>query len=133
MDGAGNHRGVEAVPGKRLIAREVPIDIHGVGGPALAHDGSNFSFLAGVDQHQSFAAEAVEILFQNAACQQRGHTRIEGIATLQQNAEGDGGCERMAGGHAAGGPHYGGPEWRAEFLAILNRHLSDSGRGQHQG
>jgi hypothetical protein len=133
VDGAGNHGGVEAVPGKRLIAREVPIDIHGVRGPALAHDGSNFPFLAGVDQHQSFAAEAVEILLQNTARQQRGYTGIEGIATLQQNAEGDGRRERMAGGYAAGRPHDGGPQGRTGFLAILNRDLSGSERGQTPG
>jgi hypothetical protein len=124
VDGARNHRGVEAVPGKRLIAGEVPIDIDGVRRPALAHDGSNFPFLAGVDQHQSFATEAIEILLQNTARQQRGHPCIEGIAAFQQNAEGYGRCERMAGGYAAGRPHDSGPKGRADW----NRGLSGSGR-----
>ncbi len=38
MQRAGNHRGVEALAGEILVARQVPVDVHRLRRPALADD-----------------------------------------------------------------------------------------------
>ena len=95
--------------------------------PALADDRHDLAFLLRVDQHQRFAAEAVEVLLEHAAGEQRGHAGIERVPALQQDAKRRCGRERMTGRHAAGRPHHGRPQCGACRLLILNRHLAGAG------
>ncbi len=135
VKGARHHGGIEAVALQRLSARQVPVDVHRVRRPALADDRGDLGVFLRVHQHQRFAAETVEILLEHAAGEQRGHAGVERIAALQQDAEGRGGGQRMAGGHAARRSHHGGPQRRPGRLAILSRDLRGArvGEGDDEG
>ena len=83
MDGAGDDGRIEAVACKRLMARQVPIDIDRMRRPALSDNGRDFRFLSRIDKDQGFAAEAVEVLLEHATRQQSCHAGIEGVAALK--------------------------------------------------
>ena len=64
---------------------------------------------ARIDEHQGFAAEAVEVLFDHAADEQRRNAGIEGVAAPRQHFEGGRGRERMAGRDAGIAAHHRRP------------------------
>ena len=129
MQRAGHHGGIETGAVQRLVARQVPVDIDRLRRPALADDRGDLVFFLGIDEHERLAAEAVEVLLEHAAGDQRRHAGIKGVAALQQDAERGRGGERVTGGHATGRSHHRGPQRRSCGLPILHRHLARAGAG----
>ncbi len=126
MQRAGNHGGIETGAVQVLVARQVPVDIDGLRRPALADDRGDLVFLLWIHEHERLAAEAVEVLLEHAAGDERRHAGIKGVAALQENAERGRGGERVTGGHATGRSHHRGPQRRSGGLPILDRHLRAS-------
>lgn len=87
--------------------------------PPLADDRRDLAFVLWVDEHERLAAEAVEILLEHAADEQRSKTGIERVAASEQHAERSGGCEWMSGGYPARRAHNGGPQCRFIGASIL--------------
>ena len=123
MQRAGHDGGIEAGAVERLLARQIPIDVDRLRRPALADDRRDLVFFFRIDEDERLAAEAVEILLEDAAGDERRDAGVEGVAALQQDAEGGSGRERMTGGHATGRSHHRGTERRSRGLPILDRHL----------
>ena len=114
---------VEACALEILLARQVPVHVNGFRGPALADDGGDLVVFLGIDEDERLAAEAVEILFEHAACDQRRDAGVERVAAFQENGERGGRGEGMTGGHATGRAHDRRPQRRTGGLPILHRHL----------
>ena len=130
---AGHHGGIEPRAVERLLARQVPVDVDRLRRPALADDRGDLVFFLRIDEHERFAAEAVEILLEDAAGDERRDAGVERVAALQQDAERGRGRERMTGGHATGRSHHRGPQRRSRGLPILDRHLpARSGTAKNQ-
>ena len=127
MQRARNHGRIEPGALERLVARHVPIDIDRLRRPALADDRRDLVFFLWINQDERLAAEAVQILLEHAAGDQRRHAGVERVAAFQQDAERRRGGERMTGGHAAGRSHHRGPQRRSRRLPILDRHLPGAG------
>jgi len=83
------------------------------GRPTLADDRNDFAAALRIHEHQRFAAQAVEVLFDDAADQQRRDPGIESVAAAHEDLEGRRGRQRMARGNSGVGPHHqralGGP------------------------
>ncbi len=125
MHGTRNHGGVEPASFECLVARDVPVYVNGARRPSLADHRGDLAFGFRIHQHQRFAAQAVEILLDDAAHQQRGHAGIECIAALEQDAKRHRSGERVSGRDATRGAHHGRAQGRACRLAVLLRHLCD--------
>ena len=106
MQCAGHDGRIEPFALEVLLTRQVPVHVHGVRRPALSDDRCDFGFLLRIHEHQRFAAETVEVLLDYAASEERGHSRIERVPTLQQDSERHSGRQRVTCGHAAGRPHH---------------------------
>ena len=135
MERAGHDGRIQPLALQILSAREIPIHVHRVWRPPLSNDRDDPGLLLRVDEHQRFASQAVKVLFENAAREERRHAGIESIPALQQNAEGHGGRKGMAGRHSAGRPHDSGSQRCPSRLAILHRHLRvrDVRENRHNG
>ncbi len=105
MQRARNHRGIEALAVEGLAPRRVPVDGGALGRPALSDHRDDLAGAARIDQHQSFAAQAVEILLDHAADQQRRDAGIERIAAARENLERRRRGQRVACRYAAIAPH----------------------------
>ena len=123
MQRARHHGGIEARAVERLLARQVPVDVDRLRRPALADNRRHLVFFLRIDEHERLAAEAVEVLLEHAAGDERRDAGVKRVAALQQDAEGGRGRERMTGGHATGRSHHRGPQRRSRGLPILDRHL----------
>ncbi len=97
VERARHDRGIEALALQVFLTREVPVHVDRVRRPALSDDRCDLAFLLRIDEHQRLAAEAVEVLLEHAAGEQRGDAGVEGVAALQQDAERRGGRQRMTG------------------------------------
>jgi hypothetical protein len=64
---AGGDCRVEPLAGQRLVARQIPVDVDGLRRPSLADHRGDLALAHRIHQHQCFAAEAVEVLFDDAA------------------------------------------------------------------
>ena len=129
---ARNDGGIEPLALQRLVARQVPIDVDRLRRPALADDRGDLVFFLRIDEHERLAAEAVEILLEHAADEQRRDAGIERVAALQQDAERRRRGQRMTGGYATGRSHHRGPQRRSGRLPILNRHLRQGTANQRR-
>ena len=88
-----NHGRIETFAIEILMSCGIPVDGRAFGRPALPDNGRHFAFALWVDKDETFAAEAVQILFDDTADEHRGSTGIESIAVLQQNFKGR--CRRQ--------------------------------------
>ncbi len=133
-----NHGGIEPGALERLAARQVPVHVHGLGRPALADNRRDFLLAHRIDEHQGFAAEAVEVLLDHAADEERGHARVERVAALVEDFERRGGDERMPRRHAAVRPGHERPQrrWRGgaarRRLRVRNPLLAGGRDGKSQ-
>ena len=103
---ARNDRGVEADPRHRLAPRDIPVDGCRFRRPALTDHGNDLAAAARIDEHQAFAAKAVQILFDDATHEHGGHARVERVAAFQQRLERGGRRERVPGGHGGIATHH---------------------------
>ena len=87
MQRARDDRRIEPLAVKRLRVLRIPVDGGMLRRPALSHHRHHLAGGARIDQHQRLAAEAVEILLDHAADQQRRDTGIESIAAACQDFE----------------------------------------------
>src|SRR5439155_3038329 len=62
MKRAGHDGGIETLAVQILVARIVPVDGGALRGPALADNSDDLAGAARIDEDESFAAQAVEIL-----------------------------------------------------------------------
>ena len=120
---AGDDGGIESGAVERLVARHIPIDVDRLRRPALADDRRDLVFFLRINENERFAAEAVEILLEHAAGDQRRDAGVKRVAAFQQDAEGGRGRQRMTGGDATGRSHHRGTQRRSRRLPILDRHL----------
>ena len=104
MESPGVTAGSSPSPSERLAAGQIPIDAHRLWRPPLPDDGGDLAFFAWVDEHQCLAAEAVEVLFDDTADEQRCDAGVEGVASLEQRGKRGCGGQRMSGGDAARRP-----------------------------
>ena len=129
---ARHDRGIEAGAIERFLAGRVPVDVDRFRRPALSDNRGDLVFLLGVDEHERFAAEAIEVLLEDTAGHERCDAGVKRVAAFQQDAEGGSGRERMTGGHATGRSHHRGPQGRSRGLPILDRHLPGSGAAKER-
>ena len=127
VQGARHDGGIESRAVERFLARQVPVDVNRFRRPTLADDRRHLVFLLGIDQNERFPAEAVEILLEDAAGDERRDAGVKRVAAFQQDAEGGSGRQRMTGGHATGRSHHRGTKRRSRGLPILDRHLPGAG------
>ena len=106
---AWNDGGIESGAGKGFAAGIVGIDRGALRRPALPDHGRNLMLAARIDQHQPFPAEAVKVLLDHAADQQRRDPGIERIAAAEQDFKRRRRGQRMAGRDAAIAAHHGRP------------------------
>src|SRR6185503_2945932 len=99
-----NNRRIETGAVERLLAREIPINVDGLRRPALADDRGDLVFLLWIHEDERFAAEAVEILLEHAAGDQRRDAGIKRVAALEQDLKCRRGRQRMTGRYAAARP-----------------------------
>jgi hypothetical protein len=104
----------------------------------LTDDRDDLAGAAGIDEDQPFAAEAIQILFDDPAHEHGGDAGIERVATFQQRLERGGGRERMPRGHGAIASHdrrlIGGPVRPAgerDPETYDDRYRSAPNRGSH--
>ena len=99
----------------------------------MPDDRDDLAGAARIDEDEPFAAEAVEILLDDAADQQRRDAGIERIAAARENFKSGRGRQRMTGGDAAiasrDGRAFGGPAVRA---GKIGRHQRDSCENSEQ-
>jgi len=98
---------IEALAIQRLVARRVPVDGRARRRPALPHHRGHLAVMAWIDEHEGFAAQAVEVLLDNAADEQRRDAGIERIAAAREDLERRGRRQRMAGRNAGIASHDG--------------------------
>ena len=123
----GHDRRVESVAVEVPASLAIPVDSGVARCPALTDDRRDFSLAVRIHEDQRFAAQAVEVLFDDAARQQRGDAGIERVAAVLENLD-RGGCgQGVAGGHAAVAAHHGrtqvvrhdGDDFRRRFRVRL--------------
>ena len=124
----GTTAGSRPAPSSVFLRETIPVDVDRFRRPALADDRRDLVFFFRIDEDERLAAEAVEILLEHAAGDERCHAGVKRVAALQQDAERGGGRQWMTGGHATGRSHHRGPQRRSRGLPILNRHLPRAGR-----
>ena len=83
----GTTAGSSPLPSSVLPRAPIPVDGGALGRPALSDHRDDLAGAARIDQHQRLAAEAVEILLDHAADQQRRDAGIERIAAARQDFE----------------------------------------------
>ena len=84
---------------------------------------------ARIDERVTFAAEAVEILFEDAADQHRRDAGIEGVAALREDLERGGSGQRMARGDGGGAADHRRP--RRTLRARHRRHHDNREQPRH--
>ncbi len=97
----GTTAGSSPAPWSVLPRERYQFDVHGLRRPALADHRRDLLLAHRIDQHEAFPAEAVEILLDDAADEQRRHAGIEGVAALVQDLERGRRHERMPRRHTA--------------------------------
>ncbi len=109
IERAGDHRRVETFAREALSPGGVPVDGGAARRPALADNRDHLAAGAGIDEDQRFPPEAVEILFDDAADQERCHPGIESTAAPREDLERSGRGQGMARGHAGVPAHHRWP------------------------
>src|SRR2546422_718727 len=77
-----DHRRIEPFATEVLMRCSIPVDGRAFGRPSLTDNRRYFALALWVDKDETFAAEAVQILFDNPTDQHRGGARIERVASL---------------------------------------------------
>ena len=118
---ARHHGRVEPRALEGLAARQIPVDVDGLGGPPLPDHRGDLLLSDRIDEDERLAAQAVEVLLDHPADEQRRHAGVEGVAALEQHFERRGSDERVPGRDAAVGSGHQRPQRRRRRRAAGRR------------